>query len=127
MLQPGVAERLVRLTGSLAIHVVTGDSVGSADRELAGMPCALVKLEPAGRQAAKLAYLRRLGCERSACVGNGSNERLMLAAAALAILVIQREGAAAAAVSEADIVCTSVLDVLDLLACPLRLVATLRR
>jgi soluble P-type ATPase len=90
--------------------------------------CRWRKDEPAGRQAAKLAYLRRLRCERSACVGNGSNDRLMLAAAAaLAILVIQREGAAAAAVSEADIVCTSVLDVLDLLACPLRLVATLRR
>ena len=67
-----------------------------------------------------------MGCERSACVGNGSNDRLMLAAAALAILVIQGEGAAAA-VRQADVVCTSVLDALDLLVHPLRLVATLRK
>ena len=45
VLRPGVAQRLLRLSASLAIHVVTGDTFGSTERELAGLPCALVKLQ----------------------------------------------------------------------------------
>jgi soluble P-type ATPase len=50
----------------------------------------------------------------------------MLRSAALGIAVIQREGAAAAALLEADVVVTDVRDALDLLLNPLRLVAGLR-
>jgi soluble P-type ATPase len=42
------------------------------------------------------------------------------------VAVLGQEGAAAAALSAADVVCASILDGLDLLAHPLRLTATLR-
>jgi len=41
-LAPGVRERLPRLAGLLRIHVVTGDTFGTARAELAGSPCAIV-------------------------------------------------------------------------------------
>ncbi|GAF91445.1 unnamed protein product, partial [marine sediment metagenome] len=71
----------------------------------------------------KLAYLKRLGPENAACVGNG---RLMVREAALGIALIQEEAAAAETLLAADVVCTDVLSALRLLTNPLRLTATLR-
>ena len=59
-------------------------------------------------------------------IGNGRNDRLMLRDAVLGIALVQTEGAAAEAIANADVVCTHILDALDLLANPLRLAATLR-
>ncbi len=59
-------------------------------------------------------------------MSNGRNERLMLAGAALGIGVILAEGACGATMAAADVVCRSVLDVLDLLLFPQRLIATAR-
>jgi soluble P-type ATPase len=50
----------------------------------------------------------------------------MLSAAALGIAIIQREGSAAETVASADVVSTNILDALELLHNPKRLVATLR-
>ena len=50
----------------------------------------------------------------------------MLREAALGIAVVLQEGAAAATVADADVVCTDILRALELLAYPLRLTATLR-
>jgi soluble P-type ATPase len=59
-------------------------------------------------------------------IGNGRNDRRMLEAAALGIALIQREGAAVAALTSADVAATGILDALELLQMPKRLVATLR-
>ena len=50
----------------------------------------------------------------------------MLEGAALGIAVIQAEGAAGETLMAADVVAPGILEALDLLANPLRLVATLR-
>lgn len=82
---------------------------------------------PAERQAeAKKSLVERLGPGITVSIGNGRNDRLMLKAAALGIVVVQAEGAAAETVLSAQVVCTDILDALDLLLHPLRLVATLR-
>jgi soluble P-type ATPase len=125
-LAPGVARRLRALAPLLRLHVLTADTFGGAGRALAGLPCRLAVLRP-GRQAeAKARYVRRLGAARTACIGNGRNDRLMLRAAALGIAVILAEGAAAEALRAADIVVGNIGDALDLLLRPLRLAATLR-
>ncbi|HEY1519920.1 MAG TPA: hypothetical protein VGF91_26075 [Solirubrobacteraceae bacterium] len=74
----------------------------------------------------KLRTLEQLGRERSAVIGNGANDVLVLEAAALGIAVVGPEGASSAAVRAADIVCVSVVDALDLLLEPQALSATLR-
>jgi len=125
-LLPGTKERLHVLAEKLQVHVVTADTFGKAREALLGIPCALAILAPAQQAEAKLAYLRQLGADTSVCIGNGRNDRLMLKEAALGIAVLQDEGAAVLTLLAADVVTTSILDALDLLINPLRLIATLR-
>ena len=125
-LLPGVRERLDRLASQLAIHVVTGDTFGKARSGLAGVACNLSVLPPHAQSEAKRAYVERLGAPACVCIGNGRNDRLMMEAAALAIAVIQQEGACTETLMAADVVAPSIHDALDLLIHPQRLVATLR-
>jgi soluble P-type ATPase len=122
----GVAKRVRQLAAVLAIHVATADTFGKARAALEGLPCQLTILAPGNQDVAKLALVDRLGRECCVCIGNGRNDRLMLKAAALGIAVVQREGAARDALDAADLVCSHILDALDLLIHPLRLSATLR-
>ncbi|HUL91357.1 MAG TPA: hypothetical protein VLV56_03315 [Burkholderiales bacterium] len=125
-LLPGVRRRLSTLSRALEIHVVTADTFGAARAALAGLPCRALILPARRQDRAKLAYVKRLGAARTACIGNGRNDRLMLKAAALGIAVLQGEGAAGVTLAEADIVIPAIAEALDLLAKPLRLTASLR-
>jgi soluble P-type ATPase len=118
--------RLERLSQSVQIHVVTGDTFKRARVELADLRCRVHVLEAVGQTRAKLEYVQRLGPERTACIGNGRNDELMMEEAALGIAVVQAEGAAAATLAAADVVAHSIEDALDLLLYPQRLAATLR-
>jgi soluble P-type ATPase len=51
---------------------------------------------------------------------------MMLAAAALGIAVVQKEGAATETLSAADVVVSDIRSALDMLLFPKRLIATLR-
>ena len=59
-------------------------------------------------------------------MGNGRNDRLMLKEAALGVAVMLAEGVFTETLTAADVVCRDILDALNLLTNPLRLVATLR-
>lgn len=125
-LLPGAREVLAMLAPKLEIHIVTADTFGFAARNLAGMQVHLTIL-PADRQAeAKLDYIRRLNPESVVAIGNGRNDRKMLAAAAIGIFVVQKEGGSVRAFGRADVLATNVLEALELLRYPDRLVATLR-
>ncbi len=125
-LLPGVAEALSRLASSLRVHVITADTFGTARAQLEGLPLDVVPIPGAAQAEAKLQYITRLGTERVVAIGNGRNDRMMLAAAAIGIALVQAEGAAGQAVLCADVVATGILDALGLLEHPQRLVATLR-
>ena len=122
----GVAPRLQALADTLAIHVVTGDTHGTARDQLRGLPVALAVLGPDHQAEAKLAYLRRLGSEACAAMGNGRNDRLMLGEAALGIAVTGPEGTSPEALHAAHLFVPDPCEALDLLAHPRRLVASLR-
>jgi soluble P-type ATPase len=122
----GITPLLKIVSEKFRIHVLTADTFGDAATELSGTPCNLVIISPDDQDGAKLRYIEKLGPETTVCIGNGRNDRLMLKKAALGIAVIQGEGAATETIAAADIVTTSILDALNLLSHPLRLVATLR-
>ncbi len=122
----GVAGRLQDLSRQLEVHVLTADTFGKVVDQLAGLDCQLVVLPPERQDALKLDYVKKLGSEKTVCVGNGRNDRLMLREAALGVVLVQEEGAAIEALVEADVVCPDIRAALDLLVEPLRLVATLR-
>lgn len=125
-LLPGVAEALYRLAERLSVHVVTADTFGSARQALAGIPCELTVLPPGGQDAAKLRHVERLGTARCVCIGNGRNDRAMLAAAALGIAVMQGQGTAVETLLAAEVAVADIGAALGLLLNPARLVATLR-
>ena len=125
-LLPGTAEALSGLVPNINFHIITADTFGLARAQLAGLPIRLA-ITPAESQAeAKLKYVTELGVESVVAIGNGRNDRKMLGAVALGIALVQREGGAAETLSCADIVCTDILDALELLRNPKRLIATLR-
>lgn len=127
MLAPGVAERLETLRNLLELHLLTADTHGvqsSIDQALHLYATRLNTTRDGAEQ--KEDYVRRLGADGVATVGNGINDIRMLRAAALGIAVLGREGLATAALQAADIVVASIEDALDLLLRPKRLAATLR-
>ncbi len=125
-LLPGVTGRLSKLAEKLYIHVVTADTFGDAAAVFKDVACTLHILPPENQDNAKLAYAEALGLDSAVCIGNGRNDRLMIAAAALGVAVVQQEGAAPGALTAADAVCPDINAALDLLLHPLRLTATLR-
>lgn len=125
-LMEGVAQRIAVLADRLQIHVVTADTFGHARAALRNAQCTLVVLKPGNEHRQKAEYLEQLGPELCAAVGNGRNDREMLARAALAIAVLGAEGLAAEALAAADIVVPDPVSALDLFLNPKRIVATLR-
>ncbi|MFT3989842.1 MAG: hypothetical protein QM680_00390 [Luteolibacter sp.] len=125
-LLPGVREVLGALAPLLDIHVVTADTFGLAEKYLSSLPLALTVLPAGSQAAAKAAFVETLGAASVVAIGNGRNDRQMLAAAAIGILIIQKEGASAATLASADILSSNILDALDLLRHPKRFIATLR-
>ena len=123
----GVKDRLDELAASLSLHVVTADTFGQARAALAGMDLRLTVLPPSRQDLAKAEYVKNIGAMRAVAIGNGHNDRDMLAIAALSIAVVGPEGAAADTLTAADVVAPDILTALDLLTNPQRLVATLRR
>ena len=125
-LLPEVAGRLNNLASMLTVHVITADTFGKVEAQLDGVRCRISILRGGDQDREKLAYITQLGPECTVSIGNGRNDRLMLEAAALGIVVLLQEGAAAQSLMAADIVCKEILSALDLLTHPLRLTATLR-
>jgi len=104
-----VEAKLRRLRETLAVHLVSADTSRTV---VDG--------------AEKAALVRELCPRHCVAIGNGANDAGMLQQAVLGIVVIGREGAAAATVAAADVVCHSIGDALELLLDDRALAATLR-
>jgi soluble P-type ATPase len=120
----GVTARVRELRPALDVHLVSADTFGTLDSIAEMLDATGVR---AGSGEDKLRKLDELGRQRTAVIGNGANDVLVLEAAALGIAVIGPEGASSAAIQAADVVCVSIVDALDLLLEPRALTATLRR
>jgi len=123
ILLPGVGALLTELSNQIEIHVITGDTFGLATAQLAQLPVKLRIIPVESQPETKLAFLESLGAENVVAIGNGRNDRKMLKAAAVGI---QQEGASAETIASADVVSANILDALELLTHPKRLIATLR-
>ncbi len=122
----GVEQALAGLRDRLEIHLVTADTLGrqaEIDRQL-GLQA--VRLRPGGEVEQKAAFVRQLGAEKTAAIGQGANDAGMLREAAIGIAVLSREGLSADARNAADLVVPDILAALELFDKPLRIVASLR-
>lgn len=126
ILLPGVSDALKEVSGLLEVHVITADTFGKVHAQLGGLPLNVSILPSEQMDKSKLEYCRKLGLDRTVAIGNGRNDREMVKHVALGIAVIQGEGAATETLTSSLVVTTNIVNALQLLLQPLRLVATLR-
>ena len=123
----GVAEKIASLRSQLTVHLLTADTHGrqaAIDQQLGLIA---VRIQAGGEALQKAEYVRGLGSEKVAAIGQGANDAEMLSAAHLGICVMSTEGIAREALLASDLVVPTILAALELLEKPMRLVATLRR
>lgn len=125
-LLPGVAERIRSLAPMLEIVVITADTHGNCEERLQGLPCSVHVIGDGHEGKAKRDFVRGLGVDSCAAIGNGRNDCLMLNECTVGIAVIQGECASARAVASADLIATDILAAIDLFLHPARLNAGLR-
>lgn len=127
VLLEGLAERIASLRERFQIHLLTADTHGKQaviDEQL-GLTAARIK---GGNEAQQKAdYVRSLGAETVAAIGQGANDALMLKEAALGICVISREGAAVETLHAADLLMPDIFAALELFERPNRIIASLRK
>jgi len=126
-LEDGVAAKVASLRNHLTIHLLTADTHGKQviiDRQL---DLTAVRIAPGGESTQKAEYVRKLGSEKVAAIGQGANDVKMLEAAKLGICVMSIEGVAKDALLAADLIAPDTLSALELLEKPLRIVASLRK
>jgi P-type E1-E2 ATPase len=123
----GIARRLSTLRDRLEVHLVTADTHGRQaviDRQL---NLRAVRLNAGDESAQKVEYVRSLGAEATAAIGQGANDAGMLQAACLGICILSTEGAASETLLAADMVVPDIFSALDLFEKPLRIIASLRK
>jgi len=130
MISCEVERRLVRLAEFVEIHILTADTFGTVERELGSLPVRIHQLKPAGQDVQKMKFIESLPAEHTVALGNGNNDRLLLAAVkkagGLAIAVDNGEGCSIETLQNATLFITGVENALDLLIETDRLKATLR-
>jgi len=125
-LLPGVGDRLNRISEFLQVQILTADTFGKARDALQKVNCTTNILTGPDLDLQKESYVKDLGTEKVVALGNGNNDRRMLAAARVGIAVAEGEGCAVEAIVAANILVHSAAEGLDLLLNPKRLKATLR-
>lgn len=126
-LLPGVAERVAVLRQRIAVYLLTADTRGLGAATAQELGIQLHRLTPGGEARQKADFVRQLGAAHTVAVGNGANDARMLAAAGLGIALLGSEGLAVEALQAANVVVPGIVEALDLLLLPKRLIATLRK
>lgn len=123
---PGFQQRLNRLQNQAKLHLLSADSPGmqsDPDRVL-GMQAN--RITPGQKVEQKMSSVQRLGGSKTAAIGQGANDRLMLMEAELGICLIAPEGTALEILQAADLMVNDICSALDLFLPPRRLTASLR-
>jgi soluble P-type ATPase len=123
---PEVKQRLESLSETVKIYVLTADTYGTASDEIQDLKTELVKIAGENTQKGKLEFVKTLDLEKTAAIGNGNSDLLILKEACLGIAVQGDEGIFTSTMKTSDLVVKSICDALDLFLKPKRLVATLR-
>jgi P-type E1-E2 ATPase len=123
----GLAHRLSGLRDRVEIHLVTADTHGRQDDIDFALSSVAVRLNPGEESGQKAEFVRSLGAERVAAIGQGANDAGMLKAAALGICVMSVEGVALETLLSADLIVPDIQAALDLFDRPLRIIASLRQ
>jgi P-type E1-E2 ATPase len=123
----GVGRALTDLRDRMQLHLLTADTHGRQELIDRQLNIQAIRIRPGEESQQKAEYVRHLGAERVAAIGQGANDAAMLACARIGICVLSKEGTATEALLAADLVVPDIYSALELIENPLRLVATLRK
>jgi P-type E1-E2 ATPase len=127
ILLDGVAKRIGALRNRLMVHLLTADTHGGQEVIDHLLNLQAVRIRSGDEAGQKAAFVRQLGAEHVAAIGQGANDAQMLKTAALGICVMSEEGLAVETLTSADLLMPDILSALDLFDKPLRLIASLRK
>ena len=127
--RPDVKKRLRRLAKLVDLHILTADTFGTAERQLGGVTTPHF-LSSRRQDEEKRNYVSGFDLREVAALGNGNNDRRLLAAVkkggGLSIAIDNGEGCAIDALRNAHLFIAGAANALELLLDPRRLKATLR-
>jgi P-type E1-E2 ATPase len=123
----GVKQRLSILRDRLTLHLLTTDTHEKQSTIDQQLNLKALRIQPGKEDQQKADYVQQLGAASVVAIGQGANDAEMLKAAAVGICVFSDEGTAVKTLFSADLVVANIIDALELLEKPLRIVATLRR
>lgn len=123
----GVSRLIKSLRDRLEVHLLTADTLGRQDIIDRQLALQAERITPGSEAEQKAEYVRKLGAERTAAIGQGANDTEMLKSAVLGICVLSKEGAALETLLAADLIVPDIASGLELFDKPLRIVASLRK
>jgi P-type E1-E2 ATPase len=126
-LNENVKEKIAALADKLSVYIITADTFGTVRSEIKIPGVEISIITPDSQTKQKMEFVKSLGAENTAAVGNGANDAQMLKQAVLGICVIGNEGTCTDTLTAGDIVVYKSEDAIDLLLNPDRVRATLRR
>jgi len=126
-LPEGMVRKLNALRDRLKVHLVSADTLGSLATIERQLKIEAVRIDPLEEAEQKAAFIRSLGAEQVAAIGQGANDAAMLKEAALGICVLSLEGAAVETLLAADLILPGIFPALELFDKPLRIVSSLRK
>ncbi len=118
---------LQKLTKYFRVFVITADTFGSVKEELKDIHAKVLILKSKNHTKEKAKFLKKLGKKKTAAIGNGNNDILMIKEAILSISIVADEGCSSKTLISSDIVCKDIKDAMKLFLKPKRVVATLRK
>lgn len=127
VLMEGMPRAIASLANLLQIHLITADTHGRQDQIDHILGLKAVRLQPGDEARQKGEYIRTLGGQFCAAIGQGANDVQMLAEAFLGIAVLSPEGLCVDTLKSARIVMPDIFSAFSLLEKPQRIVATLRK
>ena len=120
-------KNLIReLAKNIDVFVLTADTHGTASKECADLPVTLKTFPTDSAMHSKLEILQSLNKGYCCAIGNGRNDVLMCANAALSICVMGEEGCCSKLIEHSQVTVKSIENAFELLLKPKRLIATLR-
>lgn len=127
VLTDGLTQKIGTLRNFLTVHLLTADTHGGQTVIDQQLDLQAVRIQTGNEARQKADFVRKLGAQHVAAIGQGANDSEMLKAAALGICVLSPEGTAVETLLTADLLMPDIFSALDLFDKPMRIKADLRK
>lgn len=122
----GVSHRLHKLASKINLVILTADTYGIVEESCRDLPVTISIINKGQEQIQKLEVLNLIGTDKTASIGNGANDLLMIKESIIGISVIGKEGVFSQLIGASDICVPDINTGLDLFLHPKRITSTLR-